>query len=192
MTTETKRYTPEDLLCMPDGYLYELIDDQLVERTMSVEADILGIRLITRIARWTDESGAGFAFGAQAGLQIFPWAPNLVRFADGGFIRADRAGMPGAGHFHVAPDLVFEVTSPNDIHARVEEKIADYLRAGVRLVWVLVPETRWAHIYRLDGSTSLITGEGDLDGEDVLPGFRCPLHTIFAALQRPVLDAPTG
>ncbi len=29
------RYTPEDLLKMPDGDMYELVDGQLVEHTMS-------------------------------------------------------------------------------------------------------------------------------------------------------------
>jgi hypothetical protein len=34
---QPKRYTPEDLLRMPDGVNYELVDGQLVERTMGTE-----------------------------------------------------------------------------------------------------------------------------------------------------------
>ena len=37
VATQT-RYTPEDLLAMPDGKNYELVDGQLVERKMGVES----------------------------------------------------------------------------------------------------------------------------------------------------------
>jgi hypothetical protein len=34
-TTVQTQYTPEDLLTMPDGDRYELVDGELVERNMS-------------------------------------------------------------------------------------------------------------------------------------------------------------
>jgi Uma2 family endonuclease len=46
-------------------------------------------------------------------------------------------------------------------------------------VWVIDPERRLARIYRQDGSESIL-GESDaLDGEDVLPGFNCPLGAVL-------------
>jgi len=46
-------------------------------------------------------------------------------------------------------------------------------------VWVIDPERRLARIYRPDGSQTTITDEAILDGEEVLPGFSCPLATIL-------------
>jgi Uma2 family endonuclease len=37
---------------------------------------------------------------------------------------------------------------------------------------VIDPEARTIHIYRRDGSTSWLREDGELSGEDVLPGFR--------------------
>jgi len=58
-------------------------------------------------------------------------------------------------------------------------KVADYLSAGTKLVWVIDPERRLARIYRADGTEEILTAEQALDGEDVLPGFTCPLETIL-------------
>ena len=76
-------------------------------------------------------------------------------------------------------DLAVEVLSPGDRPGQVLAKIADWLSAGTRLVWVLDPDRRVARIYRADGSETLVTAEGSLDGEDVLPGFACPLASIL-------------
>jgi hypothetical protein len=49
----------------------------------------------------------------------------------------------------------------------------------VRLVWVLDQVRRDARTYRADGTGSTVGPEDELDGEDVLPGFRCPLRDIL-------------
>jgi Uma2 family endonuclease len=62
----------------------------------------------------------------------------------------------------------------------VLEKVADWLRAGVLLVWVIDPHGRSAHVHRADGTIGIVPETGALDGEDVLPGFNCPLSGILA------------
>jgi Uma2 family endonuclease len=58
--------------------------------------------------------------------------------------------------------------------------VRDYLEAGARLVWLLVPKARTATAYRPDGSARLVREGESLDGEDVLPGLRIPLAELFA------------
>ena len=41
------------------------------------------------------------------------------------------------------------------------------------------PEARTTQIYRRDGSTIWLREDGELSGEDVLPGFRCRLARSF-------------
>ena len=48
-------------------------------------------------------------------------------------------------------------------------------------MWVVDPERRLARVYRQDGSESIVAANGALDGEDVLPGFSCPLATVLQA-----------
>ncbi len=40
-----RRCTPEDLLAMPDGKRYELVNGRLVERNMGAESSQIGTRL---------------------------------------------------------------------------------------------------------------------------------------------------
>jgi Uma2 family endonuclease len=61
----------------------------------------------------------------------------------------------------------------------VLETVGQWLGAGVRLVWVLDPARAHARVYRADGTVSIVGPEEELDGEDVLPAFRCPLRDIL-------------
>lgn len=79
----------------------------------------------------------------------------------------------------MTPDLVVEVLSPGDRPGEVLAKVADWLTAGTRLVWVVDPERRLARVYRADGTEGVVTEHDALDGEDVVPGFSCELAAIL-------------
>ena len=71
------------------------------------------------------------------------------------------------------------MTDPKDLPHEVLAKVEEYLRAGVRLVWIIDPNTRSAEVLRADGSVSRLREGDTLEGEDVLPGFRCLLAELF-------------
>ncbi len=81
----------------------------------------------------------------------------------------------------VAPDLAVEVVSKNDTISQIEEKILQYQQAGVRLLWLVYPNSRKVEVYRpATGLIEQVIGpEGELDGKDVLPGFKLPVRAIF-------------
>jgi Uma2 family endonuclease len=74
---------------------------------------------------------------------------------------------------------VVEVLSPDDRPGQTLAKVGDWLEAGAELVWVIDPERRLARIYRRDGTEKVLGEVDELLGDDVLPGFRCPLHSIL-------------
>jgi Uma2 family endonuclease len=79
----------------------------------------------------------------------------------------------------LAPDLAVEVLSPEDSPREVLDKVGEYLAAGVRLVWVIDPRASRAVRYRSLTDVHEIGPDGNLDGEEVLPGFRCPLADLL-------------
>jgi Uma2 family endonuclease len=83
------------------------------------------------------------------------------------------------GHVGIAPDLAVEVVAPKDKSLEVEERLDDFLNAGTALVWLIYPETQSAYVVRADGSAARLTAEKELDGENVLPGFRYKLADLF-------------
>lgn len=123
--------------------------------------------------------GLGQLVAAETGFKLQS-NPDTVRAPDLAFIRADRLpaqAPPGFAEF--APDLVVEVLSPDDRPGEVLAKVADWLGAGTRLVWVVDPDRMAARVYRADGSESVMGIDGWLDGEDLLPGFTLELRSLF-------------
>lgn len=181
-TAEAIRYTPEDLLTMPDGDRYELVDGQLVEKSMGAESDWVSARILRRIGNFVEQRTLGEVFGTETGFQCFRHDRKQVRKPDGSFIAAGR--LPGTripkGHIRIAPDLAIEVISPNDSYLIIDAKIHEYLDAGVRLVWIINPDNRTVKVYRHDDRRPVELTDGDqLDGVDVLPGFSCAVSEIL-------------
>ena len=100
---------------------------------------------------------------------------------DAAFIRTDR--LPPRelrrAYIPVAPDLVVEVISPSQRMRAVLDRVRVYLAHGVRLVWVVHPRGRRVTAYHVDGTTHVYEEHDELDGGNVLPGFRLPLAAIL-------------
>ncbi len=178
----SKPLTADDLLDMPDGDRYELVDGQLVESTMSLESIWIATRISQTIGNHLDQHSLGMVFGDGATYQCFPDDPEMVRKPDVSFIRAGRMppGQFQRGHCRIAPDLAVEVVSPNDYYAELTRKLEDYFSAGVRLVWVVEPETRLITVYENGGQLIRQFRQGDeLTAGDVLPGFRVAVAELF-------------
>ncbi|HWE05012.1 MAG TPA: Uma2 family endonuclease [Tepidisphaeraceae bacterium] len=71
------------------------------------------------------------------------------------------------------------VGSPNDKIYELEEKLADYRSAGIKLVWEMNPKFRYVQIHRLDGSRQRLEETETVTGEAVLPGFSALVSALF-------------
>jgi Uma2 family endonuclease len=181
----TNFYTPEDLLRLEDAVRYELVDGKLVERNMGMESSKVAGTILAMIWAFARPRKLGHMFNAENSYQCFRDDSSKVRKPDVSFIRTGRLTDEKVpkGHCPIPPDLAVEVVSPNDLFYDVEEKVQEYLTAGVPLVWLVNPDTRSVHIYRPAsserGNVSLL-GPGDtLTGEEILPGFTCNVADLF-------------
>jgi len=137
------------------------------------------MNLALRLGNHVVSEGAGQVFAAETGFTLAR-GPDTVRAPDIAFVQRERLPEPiPVGFPEFAPDLVVEVLSPGDRPGDVLAKVGDWLEAGARLVWVIDPERQIARVYRHDGSETILSADGALDGEDVLPGFSCLLTSIL-------------
>ena len=139
----------------------------------------IAARLMLAIGNYVEAHTLGRVFAAETGFTLAR-KPDTVRAPDVAFISNKRLpDPPPRGFAELAPDLAVEVLSPDDGAGEVLDKVADWLKAGTRLVWVVDPIRVLARVYRADGSESVL-GESDvLLGEDVLPGFTCAIGTLL-------------
>jgi Uma2 family endonuclease len=154
---------------------------------MGIESSWVAGRILVRLGQFSEEHKLGWALPADSGYQCFPHDPGMVRKPDASFVKTGR--FPGdvlpKGWAKVTPDLVVEVLSPNDLVYKLEEKLSDYRKVGVPLIWVINPESRTVMVYRRDGSISRLQEDDELSGQDVVPGFRCPIRDILPPLGQP-------
>jgi len=179
---EKDQHEPEDLLTMPDGDRFELIDGRLVERNMGKWSSYVAGNVYQGLKNHSDAHQVGWVFPEGTSYQCFPDAPKKVRRPDVSFIRLDRMSPDEAmseGHLRIAPDLAVEVLSPNDLAYDVDKKIEEYESADVRLIWVVNPETQAVRVHRADSTVSVLHESDELDGENVVPGFRCRVSELF-------------
>lgn len=179
---ELPQMTADELLSIPESDRYELVHGQLVEHVMSHQAVWIAARLITLLNVFLKQHDLGDVYSEGATYQCFPHEPGMVRKPDLSVIRKGRLSYSQfvRGHAKIAPDLAVEVLSPSDSACEVFEKLEDYFRAGIPLVWQINPSTRTVTVYADGGRQIVLLHEGDeLTGGDVLPGFRCQVAEIF-------------
>ncbi len=177
---------------VPDGF--EMVDGELVEKNVGYESGIIGARLVRLLGSHCESPLLGWVAGGEGSFQVFPDRPKLIRKPDVSFVRLAR--MPSLrlprGHARLAPDLAVEVVSPNDLYYEVDRKVAEYREAGVSLIWIVSPPTRTILIRRLDGTASEVGPDGELSGEDVVPGFRCRVSDAFPPAEPAEPPEPAG
>jgi Uma2 family endonuclease len=183
----TTRITPEEFLSLPDRDLYELVDGQLVEVNVSVLSSLVAGELHGRLHAYCRAGDLGWVWPADT-LCRFSRDPNKIRKPGGLFVRRERltADLLAESFLLIPPDRAVEVISPNDLAYDVDEKVKEYLDAGVPLVWVINPKLRTMRIHRLNGTVTALSEHDKLSGEDVVSGFRCRIGELFPTLPAPV------
>lgn len=168
----------------PRKRICELIGGVLVEKAMGTREGLFAMWIGRLVGNFVDEHDLGLVFGADSPFRL---RLGLVRIPDICFIPWDR--IPGEEFPHdaiaaIVPELAVEVLSRSNTRREIELKLDHYFEAGVRLAWVIDPETETAAVYTSRRRVKHLDASGELDGGKVLPGFKLSLAELFAVPQR--------
>jgi len=154
----------------------ELVKEELEEMAGGVSG-VVGGRLTGYIFIYLQEHDFGQVFNADTDFML----PDVgKRRPDVAF--ASYATVPEIPRDFVAvpPDLAVEVVSRTDQIDDSDAKILEYRQAKIKLIWVIRTVLKVVEVHHL-GKPILVLEEGDeLDGYEVLPGFKLPVHKLFA------------
>ena len=174
-------YTAEDLLGFPSDWHYELIEGYLRPMPMPTGnphgryTALMTLFLMQHIV----EKAAGDCFAAESGF-LTRRNPDTVKAPDFAFIRKERLTVPqGNGFTTIIPDLVLETRSPSDREAAVQEKVQEWLAAGVQVVLDLDPARETVTVYRANQDPLILSAGDSFTAEEILPGFSLPLRKVF-------------
>ncbi len=173
----------EEFLDLADGAKFqELVAGEVIDLAPAgKESARITMRLGQRLAGFVEAHGLGEVLASQGGYLISR-DPDTVRAPDVSFIsnEALQREHDPQGFFPGAPDRAVEVVSPSDRMAYVEQKVREYLAAGCKLVWVVLPQTKTIHVHRTPKQIEVLSVGETLTGEPVIPSFSVPVEEIFA------------
>lgn len=76
-------------------------------------------------------------------------------------------------------EFVIEIISPTDNYLKVTKKLREYFRAGVKVVWQIVPEEQTVYVYTSPTKVTICEGETICSAAPVVTDFTIPAKDIF-------------
>jgi Uma2 family endonuclease len=181
MPETTRLVTAEELERFPhDDRRYELVKGRVVRMSPvgGVHA-VITVAFLVRLTLHVRPRDLGIVV-TELGFKL-SINPDTVRGPDVAFIRRERIQAVGVpkGFWHGPPDLAVEVLSPEDRPGETRTKVNEYLTAGAQVVLVLDPDLRTVTAYRPGAPPITLSGEDEVDLDDVVTGFRCSVREAF-------------
>ena len=160
----------------------ELESEQGEEAIGSLESGAIGSTLIIYLNQYVRANKLGRVFESRTTFKFKGKKPN--RQPDVAFVATNRLPTNWRQEADFAPDFAAEVVSKNDKAFEIEAKAKQYQKSKVRLIWIIHPYSKTIYIYRLaTGLVPQVIGPNkELDGEDVVPGFKLKVNELFAGI----------
>jgi len=163
--------------------LYELVDGTLVEKAMGWQESFLAGILLQWLNNFLDQHRIGVATGPDGMTRLFG---DTVRAPDLAFVAWER--MPG-GRIpkepvpDLVPNFVIEVLSAGNTYGEMSRKRREYFHAGVELLWMVDHRSRTVTVFRTPLDATVVTEGHNLDGGNVLPGWKVDIADLFSRLE---------
>lgn len=164
-----------------DDPLYEIVNGKHVPLPpVSALAGLMTSRILCRAGTFADANDLGHCVAEG----LFQLESTLHRRPDVAFVSYERwpknRPLPASESWSVIPNLAIEIVSPADLMEPLLKKVAEYLNAGVQLVWVVFPKHQMVYVYQSLTHIRILTATDEWDGSTLLPGFKLALSALFA------------
>ena len=137
-----------------------------------LESSFTNGELFGEIRNWNRQTKAGRTSESNGGYTL---PDTSMRAPDVGWISKERLMNVVPEELkkfaHVCPDFVIEVRSESDSRKELEIKMEKWLQNGVRLGWLVDPQSQTTTIYHPEREPETKPFTETLSGEDVLTGF---------------------
>ncbi|MCU0339053.1 MAG: Uma2 family endonuclease [Spirosomaceae bacterium] len=166
----------EFLLWEPeDGYKYEWNDGELIKFTgMNKKQvkiyDILNTLFIEK-SYWKSGTFVAEYDTQLSGIQMR--RPDIAFLSKTQLEEANKGGDP-------IPEFMIEILSESDNVNKVEEKVAEYFKAGVKVVWNIYLEQKVVYVYTSRRDVKICIEDDICSAAPVLPEFEISVSQIFA------------
>ncbi|CAN5816527.1 Uma2 family endonuclease [soil metagenome] len=175
----TRLLTAQDLWKLGDSAeTYEIIDGEFAPMVPpSGEHGAIQATLISSLRHVVMHANLGRVYGESG--YVLQHNPDVVLAPDISFIAGVRVPADQTGYLDLAPDLAIEIVSPSKSPGEIEQRLAIYLRTGVRSIWIVYPRDRQVVVHAPGNAPSFFKATDELTGGEVVPGLSFPVSELF-------------
>ncbi len=110
------------------------------------------------------------------------WTSDVQwRKPDLSYITVEQISAAAKGK-ETVPKFVIEVISKNDKITEVKDKVFEYFKAGVQIIWHIFPHSQTVEIYRSPEDIEVCSREKTCSAEPAVEGFVLPAKAIFKTI----------
>ncbi|GAB4362393.1 MAG: Uma2 family endonuclease [Cyanophyceae cyanobacterium] len=143
------------------------------------ESSEKNFELAMEVGLWNRRTGLGRAFDSSCGYDFTALGGGKLSPDVSWIARSRLEGVNLIGFIPVVPDFVIELRSATDGLKRLQEKMREYQRLGVKLGLLIDPQGRRVEVYRPQREMMTLESPNGVDCGDVMPGFVLNLERIW-------------
>lgn len=158
-----------------DGFKYEWNDGVVEKASAMNQQQSRFFHLLLGLFSKTEASRRGGMLITETDMAT---SVEQLRRPDIAFYTGEQLPKMWAGENQIAP-WVAEVISPTDRAENMYEKLEEYFRAGVQVVWHIFPHAKRVDVYTSPDDMTICRGQTLCSGAPVLPGFEIRAEELF-------------
>jgi Uma2 family endonuclease len=158
-----------------DGFKYEWNDGELIKFTGMNKNQVYLFGVLSKLFGKKGYLGIGALVS-----EYDVWLSGIqMRRPDIAFLTDEQIKI-GRKNEDIIPEFVIEIISGNDKLNPVQEKITEYFKAGVKVVWLILPEEKLVEIYTSRRDVKICIEDDVCSAAPVLPDFEIKVSELFA------------
>ena len=160
-----------------DGYKYEWNDGEVIRFEKMKKKHLVIIRRMQQLFFHTVSFSKGGAFIMEQDVML---SGIQMRRPDLGYFSGSQIDNSQSSSEEPIPEFVIEIISPTDDAIKVEEKLAEYFKANVKVVWHIFPENEVVYVYTSRKQVKICTDNDLCSALPVIPDFEITVNDLFA------------
>lgn len=160
-----------------DGYKYEWNDGEIIKTEKIKKKHLALIRRLQQLFFHTISFTKGAALIMEQDVML---TGIQMRRPDLAYFSGEQIDNSLTSDEEPIPAFLIEIVSPSDDAEKVEEKLAEYFKSTVQVVWHIYPENQVVYVYTSRKSVKICTDHDICSASPVLPDFEITTNELFA------------
>jgi Uma2 family endonuclease len=160
-----------------DGYKYEWNDGEIIKFEKMKKKHLFLIRRLQQLFYKTNSFANGGVFIMEQDVML---TGIQMRRPDLAFFSGDQIDDSIKPDEEPIPEFVIEVISPTDDAEKVEEKIIEYFKAGVKVIWNVFPENKTVYVYTSRKTVTICTDDDLCSANPIMADFEISVESLFS------------